>query len=120
MFSPVLLAALLQAAQPVPASSMVVRGVSVINPVTGLVAANRTILIRGNRIVAVGGKTLHAPSGAVEVDGAGKFAIPGLWDMHTHALFGAEELSLPLLVANGVSGYLEMLGSLAHIMEDRE
>ncbi len=119
MFSPALLAALLQAAQPVPAPSMVVRGVSVINPVTGLVAANRTIVIRGNRIVAVGGKTVAAPRGAVEVDGTGKFAIPGLWDMHTHALFGLQDQNLPLMVANGITGYREMWGTIAQAKQYR-
>ena len=113
------LVALLQGPQPVPGPPIVLRGVSVINPATGRVAPNRTVVIRGNRIVAVGGTLLPVPQGAVLVDGAGKFAIPGLWDMHTHALFGfgLEEQNLPLLVANGVTGYREMWGTLAQIKE---
>ena len=41
------------------------------------------------------------------LDGSGKFLIPGLWDMHAHAVtFGPT--SLPLYLANGVTGIRDM------------
>jgi imidazolonepropionase-like amidohydrolase len=43
----------------------------------------------------------------------GLFLIPGLWDMHVHVAFGdwfpkAQEISLPLFVANGITGVRDM------------
>jgi predicted amidohydrolase YtcJ len=45
------------------------------------------------------------PEGAETIDGAGKFLIPGLWDMHVHI---ASPSYLPLFLANGVTGVREM------------
>ena len=65
-----------------------------------------TVVITGDRITAVG-KTdqIALPDGARTVDGAGKFLIPGLWDMHVHI---AGESYLPLFLANGVTGVRDM------------
>jgi imidazolonepropionase-like amidohydrolase len=47
--------------------------------------ANATVITRDGRIVAVGrSKKVKVPSDAQRVDVAGKFIIPGLWDMHAH------------------------------------
>jgi imidazolonepropionase-like amidohydrolase len=41
--------------------------------------------VRGGKIVAVGPKAkVKIPHDAVMVDAAGKYIIPGLWDMHAH------------------------------------
>src|SRR6185295_5701227 len=65
------------------------------------------------------------------IDGAGKFLIPGLWDMHIHTFFGTwvpggNDVTLPLFVANGVTGVRDMgseldliLGARAAIAERR-
>ena len=70
-----------------------------------------TVIVRGNRIDAIGkaGK-VRVPRGAKVVDASGKFLIPGLWDMHVH--FDEIERSLPLFVANGVTGVRNMGGDL--------
>jgi imidazolonepropionase-like amidohydrolase len=46
---------------------------------------NRTVVITGNRITAVGadGK-VDLPANAETIDAAGKTLMPGLWDMHVH------------------------------------
>ncbi|HEY2113440.1 MAG TPA: amidohydrolase family protein [Candidatus Angelobacter sp.] len=46
---------------------------------------NRTVVITGNRITAVGndGKVVLPPN-AETIDAAGKTLMPGLWDMHVH------------------------------------
>ncbi len=44
-----------------------------------------TIVVKGDRIVAVGPEaTTPVPPGAQTIDAAGKTVIPGLWDMHAH------------------------------------
>ncbi|MDH4014273.1 MAG: hypothetical protein OEU33_09560, partial [Chromatiales bacterium] len=50
-----------------------------------------TVVIEGNRIVAVGEK-IRVPVGATIIDAAGKEVTPGLFDAHSY--FGVEEISL--------------------------
>ena len=45
------------------------------------------------------------------LDAAGKFLIPGLWDMHVHWY---DRGYLPLFIANGVTGIRVMWGSDEH------
>jgi imidazolonepropionase-like amidohydrolase len=92
-------------------------GVSVIDTMNGRVIPDRTITIRDGTIVSVTGT---APTnGARRVDGRGKFLIPGLWDMHAHHQMTGEA-SLPLFVANGVTGTRDMGADLDFILRLRE
>ena len=64
------------------------------------------------------------PKGARVVAGKGKFLIPGLWDMHIHTFFGdwvpgGREVTLPLFVANGVTGVRDMGSDLEPILAAR-
>lgn len=80
---------------------------TVIDPATWRVLRDTDVLVRGDRIVDVGrGVRLD---GASVVDLRGKFVIPGLADMHTHAQ--AEGIDPGLYVANGVTTVREMAGS---------
>ena len=74
----------------------------------------QTVLIEQGRITRVGpaGK-LALPENAQRIDGAGKFLIPGLWDMHAHLnrdRWTQVRVMLPLLIANGVTGLRDCLG----------
>ena len=69
----------------------------------------QTILIRGTKIEAVGPKAEVAiPLNARAIDAAGKFVIPGLWDMHTHIDTPGGEALLAAYVVNGVTGLRDM------------
>ena len=85
---PVLLAAGACAPAPEgPQSGIAISNVTVIDAVSGE-RPEQTVLIDGDRIVAVGASDSIDLSGAHEViDGTGKFLIPGLWDMHVHLTF---------------------------------
>ena len=59
--------------------------VAVVDVVTGRVWPDQTILIADGLIRAVGpAERLRPPAGARVLDGRGRWAIPGLWDMHAH------------------------------------
>jgi len=67
-----------------------------------------TVVINGDRISALGKtRKTRVPKGAPTVNAAGKFLIPGLWDMHVH-LMGSKDLLLSMLVANGITGVRDM------------
>jgi len=70
---------------------------------------NATIVLADNRILAVGSCDLPLPPGSAVLDLAGKFVIPGLWDMHVHGAF-LDRITLPLCLVNGVTGIREMWG----------
>ena len=83
--------------------TLAIRNVTVI-PGTGAGAIkNVTVLIRDERIVAIGpaGETT-IPVGARVIEGTGKFLLPGLIEMHAH-LSKTRASALGLFVANGVT-----------------
>jgi imidazolonepropionase-like amidohydrolase len=77
---------LVGATSPVPAqpadTAYVIRDVRVFDGET--VAERQTVVIGQGRIVAVGNSTVRAPSGAQEIEGAGRTLLPGLMDAHVH------------------------------------
>ncbi len=92
--------------------------VSIIDATGSPVQPDMTVTVRGGRIVKIekASKT-KLPKNAEVVDASGKFLIPGLWDMHVHTIFGewipgGREVSLPLFVANGITGVRDMGGDL--------
>lgn len=76
-----------------------------------------TVVVRGERIVAVGPSSeVVVPEGATVVDGAGKYLMPGLAEMHGHMPGGElEEIVMFLYVANGITTVRGMLGQDQHL-----
>ena len=81
-------------------SDLLLRDVAVIDVSTGTVLAKRSILIRGDKIVAVG-TAIAEPKDVRIVGGSGKFVIPGLWDMHVHL---TDKEQLPMFLSYGITG----------------
>jgi imidazolonepropionase-like amidohydrolase len=80
------------------------------------VLPDHTVVVRGDRIVAVGpAASTLVPEGATVIDGAGRFLLPGLAEMHGHipppqAPPHHIESVLFLYVANGITTVRGMLG----------
>jgi imidazolonepropionase-like amidohydrolase len=70
-------------------------GATVIDAAAGRALPNMTVTIRDGVIVSVvrGGPVA---AGVRRLEGAGKFLMPGLWDMHAHHQMTGED-SLPVL-----------------------
>jgi imidazolonepropionase-like amidohydrolase len=83
---------------------LVLDDVAVLDTRDGALSPGRAIAIRDGAIVRIA--AAGSLQGAERVDGAGRIAIPGLWDSHVHA-FGATEETLqrnmPLFLAHGVT-----------------
>ena len=95
--------------------SIILRGVRIVDARSPTPTDALSVVIEGDRIVAVApSESLSVPSGARVVDGAGAYLIPGLWDMHTHALWEpfVGDGFLKLFVLNGVTGIRDMGGML--------
>ena len=88
---------------------LVIRNVTVIDPASRKVAKRRDLIVDNGRIVGVSasGKAVRAADRVI--DGTGKFAIPGLIDMHVHTgLRPIHQSTLLLNLANGVTGVRDM------------
>jgi len=100
------------------AATLAITHVTVIDATGSAPQPDMTIIVKQGRIVGLGKSTvIQSPADAIAVDGAGKYLIPGLWDMHVHTVFGDwlprnEKVALPLFVANGVTGVRDMGGDL--------
>ena len=85
-------------------NSVVLRNVTLIDMTDERPKLNMTVVISGNRITAIGTDPA-IPADAQDVDGSGKFLIPGLWDMHVHPLASSRwEWASRVQVANGITG----------------
>ncbi len=99
--------------------------VTVVDVVNERLDSDMTVIINGDRIEAID-RTEESPLpvDADVVDGTGGFLIPGLWDMHVHLaqtdLPYRQEVLLPLLVANGVTGVRDLGGDIDELTKWRE
>ncbi|MGH9746298.1 MAG: amidohydrolase family protein, partial [Candidatus Acidiferrales bacterium] len=104
---------------------IVVTNVTVIDTTGGPARPNMTVVIDGDRISAVLKKGHpRFPKQAHVIDGTSKYLIPGLWDMHVHTFFGnwvpgGKEVTLPLFIANGITGVRDMGSELDLILAAR-
>jgi imidazolonepropionase-like amidohydrolase len=80
-------------------TAIAISNVALFDSENGQVVPNATVVVAGDRVVAVGGSEVSIPSDARRIDGTGKTLLPGLWNMHMHtfAEFG------PRLLAEGVT-----------------
>jgi imidazolonepropionase-like amidohydrolase len=104
-------------AQSLPA--LIIHDVTVIDTTGAPAQAHRTVIVRDGKIEAISGSSNSktAKVTGTHIDGIGKFLIPGLWDMHVHMVFGTwfphgKEITLPLFIANGITGVRDMGGEL--------
>jgi imidazolonepropionase-like amidohydrolase len=114
-----------EAQKPATTELLVLTNVTVVDVQTGKLQPGQTVVLNGNRIRSVSpGKTAKYPRNSPSVNCRGLFLIPGLWDMHVHLVFGdwfpdAREISLPLFIANGVTGVRDMGSELDTVQEWR-
>lgn len=77
---------------------------------SGSITHGQSILIRQGQIAEIG--SVISADGAQVVDGSGRYAIPGLFDMHAHSLKMSPALMHPLFVAAGVTAIRDMGGCI--------
>ncbi len=68
-----------------PAGPLLIRQARLFDPRDLSVRDGQSVLVQGERIVRVDDDArLEAPPGAEVIDAAGRFLMPGLWDVHQH------------------------------------
>ena len=105
------------------AKTLVLTNVNVVDTREGKILPDMTVVVRSGRIQAVAKFALIAENhnGRV-INAAGKYLIPGLWDMDVHTASASaawnERIVYPLYIANGVTGVRDMGGN-PDLLEDR-
>ena len=79
------MAALASAAMQAPETVVAITNVAVVPMDREHVLEGSTVLVRGDRIAAIGAAdSVEIPSGAIQVDGSGRFLMPGIAETHAH------------------------------------
>ncbi|TDE14341.1 amidohydrolase family protein [Jiangella asiatica] len=95
----------------VDAGLTVLTGATLIDGTGAPPVPSATVVLAGERILAVGrNRDVPAIAGVRVVDLAGKYVVPGLWDVHTHSSEIATTFP-PMHLVYGVTGIREMRGS---------
>src|SRR6266852_1965319 len=97
------------------AQTLVFTNVNVVDTRDGRILPEMTVVVRSGRIQGVAKVGLIAENHNVRmINAAGKYMIPGLWDMDVHTASASaawdERIIYPLYVANGVTGVRDMGG----------
>ena len=95
--------------------TLVFTNVNVVDTRDGRILPDMTVIVRGGRIQGVARFGLITETHDVRViNAAGKYMIPGLWDMDVHTVSASaawnEGIVYPLYIANGVTGVRDMGG----------
>ena len=107
--------------QPSASYQLLLNNLTIVDTRTGKLTSNMSILCADGKIKDI------APTGSIPegqdtkvVDATGKYAVPGYLNMHMHVI-GEEYTSesMDLLLANGVTGFRQMSGSVELLKEWR-
>jgi len=106
---------------------LIIHDVTVIDATGAPAKPHQTLIVRDGKIEAIAGSGMGFAGKlpGTHVDGSGKFLIPGLWDMHVHMVFGdwfprGKDVTLPLFIANGITGVRDMGGELDVLQQWRK
>ncbi len=101
---------------PLGEADVIIRHITVVDVITGTLLTDQLIAITRDTFSYVGPDpgSLDTVVGARYLDGSGRYAIPGLWDMHVHVCWNDTnaQLLLPALLARGITGVRDMGGDL--------
>ncbi len=101
-------------------SDLLIRHATIIDVANGKTVSDQAIAINDGTIVAVGPdvRIARAYSAKKAIEASGKFAMPGLWDMHVHFGGGHDLIEenkdlLPIYIAYGVTSVRDAAGDIA-------
>lgn len=104
------------ACQPPADGESAIRNVTIIDAVHG-VRRNQTVVFEADRIIDVvaSSKSVRVEH---EIDGSGKFLIPGLWDMHVHLTFDARltEAMPKMFLQQGITSVRDTGGLMRNML----
>ena len=87
----------------------------------GVMRPRTTVVVRGDRIVAVGpSDSMPVPQGATVIDAAGKTVMPGMWEMHGHMQLTSEATSGPMQLSYGITTVRDLASDVDVAVSERD
>lgn len=87
----------------------------------GVMLPKTNVIIRGDRIAAVGpAASTPVPIGATVIDAAGKSVLPGLWDMHGHMQMTSESAYGVMQLSVGITTVRDLASDLDVAVSERD
>ena len=103
------------------AGTLAIVGGDVFDSERGVMRPRTTVLVRGDRIVAVGpSDSLAVPPGSTVIDAAGKTVMPGMWEMHGHMQLTSETSSGPMQLSYGITTARDLASDLDVAVNTRD
>ncbi|MEO7997081.1 MAG: amidohydrolase family protein [Gemmatimonadaceae bacterium] len=88
---------------------------------SGTVKPRTTVIVRGDRIVAVGpAESTEIPTGATVIDATGKTLMPGMWEMHGHLALESQSYSGPAQLSYGITTVRDLASDIDVAVANRE
>ncbi len=114
--------ALARRLKPPPASlTLAITNGNLFDSEQGMMRPRINVIVRGDRIVAVGpSDSVAVPAGATVIDAAGKTVMPGMWDMHTHLFHASQLTSGPAQLATGITTVRDLASDLDVAVSHRD
>jgi len=105
-----------------PAQTLVLDGATVVDVRRGTLRPDMRVVLRAGMIEKIGpASAIAIDASARTVDAHGTYVVPGFLDMHVHVMEqGHLWESLSLMLANGVTGFRQMSGTLDLLRRRRE
>ncbi len=103
--------------------TIVLRNGNLFDAEAGVMRPGQTVVVRGDRIVAVGAAdAVTIPAGATVIDATGKTIMPGMWDMHGHIQVSSQSALGVSQLANGITTQRDLAADMdvATSLRDRE
>jgi imidazolonepropionase-like amidohydrolase len=92
---------------------LVIRGGDVFDSERAALLANHTVVVEGERIVAVGpADEIEEPTGARVIEAGGRTVMPGLWDMHVHLQATTQSDGALTMLATGLTTVRDLAADL--------
>jgi imidazolonepropionase-like amidohydrolase len=105
--------ALARRIRPASGANLAITNGNLFDSERGVMVPRVTVLIRDDRVVAVGpADSIAVPAGATVIDAAGKTVMPGMWDMHTHLFPTSQLTSGPAQLATGLTTVRDLASDL--------
>ena len=98
---------------PPPATAIAFTHGDLFDSERGVIVPDQTVVVRGERIVAVGrADSVTVPAGATVIDAKGKTLVPGMWDMHNHYDVTSQTWGGPMQLAVGITSIRDLASDI--------
>ena len=93
--------------------SMLIQNINIVDVESGQIFPEQNVLIEEGKIVNISPDNIRPKDTLIIIiEGADKYLIPGLWDMHSQSIKRSPYIHHPLFIANGVTHLRDLSGCL--------